>query len=84
VLAQDNVNVKVFLAVYMIAHRPTHVFESMGKLEHELPDAATPLLAALGQIFDCLHTQKEFGKVSHEMTKDFPTLLFNCVRTFKA
>ena len=29
-LAPENVNVRVFLAGFMIAFRPTHVFESMG------------------------------------------------------
>jgi hypothetical protein len=75
-LSPNEVNVKVFLAAYMIVHRPTHVFETMGKLEIDLLEAATPLLAAFEQICDQVHSQKEFGKVPHEMTKDFPTLLF--------
>ena len=40
----EKVNVRVFLAGYMIAYCPTHVFESMGVLEHALLNAASPLL----------------------------------------
>jgi hypothetical protein len=31
-VAPNEVNVKVFLAAFMIVHRQTHVFESMSKL----------------------------------------------------
>ena len=41
-LEPDNVNIRVFLAAFMIAFRPTHVFESMGSREQTLFDAALP------------------------------------------
>ena len=43
-LAPDSVNVLVFLAGYMIAHQPTHVFKSMGTLEKALFNVVGPLL----------------------------------------
>ena len=83
-LSPNEVNVRVFLAAYMIVHRPTHVFETMGKLETELLGAATPMLAAFEQMCNQVHAEKEFGKVPPQMTKDFPTLLFQYLRAFKA
>ncbi len=49
-LAPENVNVRVFLAGFMIAFRPTHVFESMGTLEQALYDTARPLIAKFEEI----------------------------------
>jgi hypothetical protein len=54
VLAPENVNVRVFLAGFMIAFRPTHVFESMGELEGALLNAATPLMEKFQGIIHCL------------------------------
>jgi len=85
-LAPENVNVKVFLAGFMIAYRPTHVFESMGALEHALLDAATPLLTAFQKICNCIRSSAghSFQDVPNELTKDFPTLLFEYLKRFKA
>ena len=80
----ENVNVRVFLAGFMIAFRPTHVFESMGALEHALLEATKPLLDAFEKICNCLKKDKAFGEVPHELTKDFPTLLFEYLKRFKA
>jgi len=85
-LAPENVNVRVFLAGFMIAYRPTHVFESMGALEQALYESATPLLTTFERI--CSHIQsspgKSFQEVPHELTKDFPTMLFEYLKRFKA
>ena len=43
-ISPENINVRVFLAAYMIAYRPGQVFETMGPLENALFDAAKPLL----------------------------------------
>ena len=83
-LSADNVNVRVFLAGYMIAFRPTHVFESMGALEQALLDAATPLMATFDRICRTIDARTPFSLVPHELTKDFPTLLFNFLKCFKA
>ena len=52
-----TVNVRVFLAAYMIACRPTHVFESMGKLEQALFEISAAVLAQLEQICEALLSQ---------------------------
>ncbi len=83
-LAPASVNVRVFLAGYMIAFRPTHVFESMGTLELALLEAATSLLATFEQICESLKTHKAFSKVPKEMTEPFQTLLLAYLRAFKA
>jgi hypothetical protein len=85
-LIPENVNVRVFLAGFMIAYRPTHVFESMGTLEQALYDAATPMLGTFEAI--CKHIngskQHSFEEVPHELTKDFPTMLLEYLKKFKA
>ena len=83
-LSPENVNVRVFLAGFMIAYRPTHVFESMGVLEIALLEAATPLIAVFEKICRIVHIGGSFMAVSHELTKDFPTLLFEFLKRFKA
>lgn len=84
-LSPENVNVRVFLAGFMIAYRPTHVFEAMGTLEQALYESATPLIVAFEKIRDSLRRAKgNFAQVRHELTKDFPTLLFEFLKRFKA
>jgi hypothetical protein len=76
--------VRVFLAGFMIAYRSTHVFESMGALEHALLDAATPLLEKFQQICSVIKDKKAFSEVPSDLSKDFPTLLFEFLKRFKA
>jgi len=85
-LEPDRVNVRVFLAGFMIAYRPTHVFESMGTLEQALYDATVPLIMTFEKICDALLASegKCFADVPFELTKDFPTLLYNFLQCFKA
>ena len=83
-LTPENVNVKVFLAGYMIAYRPTHVFESMGALETALLEAATPLITTFQKICAVVKQGRGFQAVSPELTKDFPTMLFEYLKRFKA
>ena len=84
-LAPENVNVRVFLAAYMIAYRSTHVFESMGALEHPLLEAATKLLACFESIVGVLRENDgHFAKAPHALTSAFPTLLFEYLKCFKA
>lgn len=85
-LTPENVNVRVFLAGFMIAYRPTHVFESMGALEHALLEAATPLLTTFQKICDTIRSSpgRCFQDVSPDLTKDFATLLFEYLKRFKA
>ena len=84
-LAPANVNVRVFLAAYMIAYRSTHVFESMGVLEQPLLAAATRLLDCFETIMGALRENDgQFAALPPSMTKAFPTLLFEYLKCFKA
>lgn len=85
-LAPEHVNVRVFLAAYMIAYRPTHVFESMGALETQLYESSLPLLHTFEQIAKCIIADPKgcFGKVSYETSEHFPTYLFEFLKRFKA
>ena len=84
-LAPENVNVRVFLAGYMIAYRPTHVFESMGALENALLEAAGPLLESFQTIIDAVRNspQRSFSSAPPELTRDFPEQLFEYLMRFK-
>jgi uncharacterized protein YjiS (DUF1127 family) len=85
-LTPENVNVRVFLAAYMIADRPTHVFETMGALEQALFESAAPVLNEFHAMCDALMRApfKHFQMVPSALTKDFPTTLFEYLRRFKA
>ena len=83
-LAPESVNIRVFLAAYMIAYYPAHVFETMGQMEQSLFDAATPLIVAFEAIADKIKSDSLFMNVGYELTKDFPTLLFRYLCHFKA
>ena len=54
-LAPDSVNVRVFLAGYMITHRPTQVFECIGPSELGLFEVAGPLLELFQSIINAVH-----------------------------
>ena len=83
-LVPENVNVRVVLAAFMIAYRPTHVFESTGPLEQALVDSATPLIETFERICTQIHKNRAFSDVPAELTRHFPTLLLDYLRKFKA
>ena len=82
------VSIRVFLAAYMIAYRPSHVFESMDELETALYEASKPLLTAFERL---ISSMKNYGppfiadraEVFAQM-KAFPSLLFDYLNCFKA
>ena len=78
----ESVNARVFLAGYMIAYRPTYVFESMGALENALFEAAVPLLESFQKIMDTVR-HSPFQSISLELTRNFPKQLFTYFRQFK-
>eukprot|EP00292_Cryptomonas_paramecium_P016349 CAMPEP_0113719680 /NCGR_PEP_ID=MMETSP0038_2-20120614/35982_1 /TAXON_ID=2898 /ORGANISM="Cryptomonas paramecium" /LENGTH=203 /DNA_ID=CAMNT_0000648145 /DNA_START=135 /DNA_END=742 /DNA_ORIENTATION=+ /assembly_acc=CAM_ASM_000170 len=82
----ESVNVRVFLAAFMIVYFPSRVFESVGPLEQRLLDAADPMLTAFHAI--CISIQSSqtrcFRDVPVVLTKDFPTLLLDYLQAFKA
>ena len=84
-LAPENVNVRVFLAGYMIAYRSTHVFESMGALERPLLEAATKLIDCFESIVGVLRDHDgHFATVPHALSAQFTSLLFDYLKCFKA
>jgi hypothetical protein len=45
-----QVNVKIFLAAYMIAAHPNHVFEGIEELEQKVIEASEPMLACFQKV----------------------------------
>ena len=56
----------------------------MGVLEQQLFDSTVPLIEALERICQEITADPSFAHVPHELTEDFPTLLFNFLKNFKA
>ncbi len=85
-LSPENVDVRVFLAAYMIAYRSTHVFESMGMLEQALLESAVPMINQFHAICDALVATpgRCFQAVPSALTEEFPTALFEYLKRFKA
>ena len=83
-LAPDNVNVRVFLAGFMIAFRPTHVFESMGPLEQSLFESALPLMTRFQLIAESVVSYGSFQQVPTDLTRDFPSMLWEYLKRFRA
>ncbi len=72
-MAPENVNIRVFLAAYMIAFYPANVFESMGTLEKELYAAAGPLLEKFSKICSSVEVSesRSFFDIHFQVTCDF-------------
>ena len=72
----------------MIAYRPAHIFESIGALEQALFEAASPLMVRFEKICACIRVRtsrsRSFQAVPKELTEDFPTMLFEYLKCFKA
>lgn len=83
-LGSENVNVRVFLAAFMIAFKPTHVFDSMGVLEQALFESAGPLLTKFQRIVEATASSASFASVSSDVTFNFPLMLFEYFKRFKA
>jgi len=83
-LCPANVNVRVVLAGYMIAHRPTHVFESMGVLEQSLFESAGLMVSSLQRIAESVSVCGAFGSVPRDLTEGFTGALFEYLKRFKA
>ena len=82
--APETVNVRVFLAAYMIAYRPSHVFESMGPLEQRLFESSIPLLTAFHRIAADVIATKSFQGAAADITAAFQGLLHDYLKDFKA
>ena len=81
----ETVNVRVFLALYMISLRPTHVFESMSDNERILFDSSSLLLSYFEDIIQqlCL---KNYNTLSVDvfLMSSFSTVLLDYLTKFKA
>ena len=82
--APENVNVRVFLAGFMIAYHPTHVFESMSNLEQALYNSAKALIPSFERICNSVLRFGDFQRVPRTETEQFPTQLFDYLKCFKA
>jgi hypothetical protein len=82
--APEHVNITVFLMSYVIAFKPTHVFDSVGPLERDLQDAVHPLLSTFERILQIVVSTGSFQCVSKDLTHDFPTLVFEYLKRFRA
>lgn len=80
-----TVNVRVFLAMYMIALRPSHVFEDLDTLARSLLDAAKRLLQCFESIISqILERNLTVFCVDLNLRSEFASLLFDYLAKFKA
>jgi hypothetical protein len=80
----SKVNVRVFLAAYMIVCFPAHVFESMGLLEQILLQAARHLLETFEKICFLLQGNdiRSFTDLPRALTDQFPAALAEYLSRF--
>ncbi len=83
-LQPDSVNVRVVLAAYMIALRPSHVFESMGTLEQSLFEAAVLLVNRIEILVNDLASKNAFYLLKYDLVASFTTILYEYLKRFKA
>ena len=84
-LITGTVNVKIFLACYMIAARPTHVFESPEEdLEKKLLECSEPFLACFHEAVDALRQGKGWAFVKQRgLDQRLATSMCLYLRRFK-
>ena len=83
-ISEANLNIPVFLAVYVIPFHPTFVFESKNSaLEKDIKAVSKQLLESFHFICEELY-KKPVQKVVRDLTEDFPTKLHVYVSKFKA
>lgn len=79
-----NVNVRVFVASYMIAFFPGHVFESTGLLESELRKSSTELITCFEEMVAQFNANNMgFTGISNSVRGKFINLLFGYLIIFK-
>ena len=83
-IGQHNFNIRIFLAAYMIALYPGHVFESMGIIETQLTASSTALLTNLEAILDHVWTSANLSSVSCALIDSFPRLVATYFDDFQA
>lgn len=78
-----TVNIKIYVAAYMIAAKPNHVFENMGELEEKVFDASKPMLEAFHKTATALSQGKTWDFIRKKVAPNLPSLLCTYLRTFK-
>ncbi len=84
VSVETPVNVRVFLAAYMIVYKPEHVFEFNDMLEHNLWRAAAALLEALDAVLSHVHRTGTYVDAPKDATASFSKLLHDYLAAFRA
>mmetsp|Transcript_6055 Transcript_6055/g.14576 ORF Transcript_6055/g.14576 Transcript_6055/m.14576 type:complete len:1063 (-) Transcript_6055:927-4115(-) len=82
-LISGTVNVKIYLAAYMIAARPNHVFENVTELEKKVLDASKPTLLLFHATAKALSRGESWHDVKKNVAQKLPSLLCTYLRTFK-
>lgn len=98
-LSHDNVNVRVFLAAFLITYRSNHVFEMMGELEITLKNSAMVMLRSFEEILvkiqeKCRTTTTSSSMIAvsprlpgddnrHIISKDFVPMLLQYLTDFE-
>jgi hypothetical protein len=83
-LISGTVNVKIFLAAYMIAAHPSHVFEKPdGDLEQKVLSAAKPMLQCYHDTAAQLAKGVSWPAVRKGVAVQLPALLCQYLRAFK-
>ena len=83
-LGQHDFKIRVFLAAYMIAVCPGHVFASMGATETRLTTSSIALLTNLEAILDHIWISTNLNTVSCALIDEFPRLIANYFEDFRA
>jgi hypothetical protein len=82
-LISGTVNIKIYLAAYMIALRPEFVFETRDTLEYALIDATMPMLVGWHKAIDALADGIPWFQVLRDLVPNMGQLLCTYLRTFK-
>lgn len=78
------VNVRAFLAGFMIAFKPSHVFESMGPVEGDLQEAAVSVITRFEKICNAIGEAHHFHALPLHVTDGFAQSLLEYLQCFKA
>mmetsp|Transcript_23312 Transcript_23312/g.58437 ORF Transcript_23312/g.58437 Transcript_23312/m.58437 type:complete len:1029 (+) Transcript_23312:225-3311(+) len=82
-LISGTVNVKIYLAGYMIAARPNHVFENVADLENKVLLASKPMIEGFHKTAIALSQGKSWNYVRKHISLQLPSLLCTYLRSFK-
>ena len=79
-----TINVRVFLAGFMIAYKKSHVFEEMRELETTLLSSASVFVEFVENIARLVVERGSFSNLPKDLTANFEACLFKYLKDFKA